>query len=147
MDVVPPWLANYEEAVRAFRKADGLWRGPPLADFRSEPFARGRADRLDELRLGATEELIDAELALGHHRLIVAELEALVTDHPLRERLLCQLMLALYRSGRQADALDAYLRARSVLNEQLGLEPGPGSARTPDANSSTRCGTRAAALC
>ena len=117
--------AKYEEAVRAFRQADGLWRGPPLADFQCEAFARGRADHLNELRLAAIEERIDAELVLGQHRRIVAELEALLIEHPLRERLLCQLMMALYRSGRQADALDAYLRARSVLNAQLGLEPGP----------------------
>ncbi len=116
---------DYEQAASALRQADGQWRGPPLADFQSEAFARGRAEHLHELRLAAIEERVDAELELGQHRRLVAELEALVTEHPLRERLLCQLMTALYRSGRQADALDAYLRARSVLNAQLGLEPGP----------------------
>ena len=115
---------DYEEAVRAYRQAAGLWRGPPLAEFQSEPFVRGRVDHLDELRMAATEERIDAELALGQHRRVVADLEALVKEHPRRERLLGQLMLALYRSGRQADALDACRQARSALNEQLGLELG-----------------------
>jgi DNA-binding SARP family transcriptional activator len=103
-------------------EALALWRGPALADFAYEPFAEHEARRLDELRLNAREELIDAGLALGRHEALVPELEQLVRDHPYRERLSSQLMLALYRSGRQVDALDAYRAARQALIE-LGLEP------------------------
>ena len=87
-------------------RALALWRGPPLSDFASEPFAQGEIARLEELRLAALEERIEADLALGRHAELVPELEALVREHPLRERLRAQLMLALYRSGRQAEALD-----------------------------------------
>jgi YVTN family beta-propeller protein len=113
-----------ERAAQALRAALALWRGPPLSDFASEPFAHGEIARLDELRLAAFEERIEADLALGRHAELVPELEALVREHPLRERLRAQLMLALYRSGRQAEALDAYQQARRMLAEELGLEPG-----------------------
>ena len=102
-----------------------LWRGEALADLGYEPFAQAEIARLEEARLGAVEDRIDAELMLGHHRELLGELEALVTRHPRRERLLAQLMVALYRSGRQADALDVYRRARRALDDELGLEPGP----------------------
>ena len=103
----------------------GLWRGEPLADLAYEPFAQGEIARLEEARLAALEDRFDADLALGFHRDVVAELEGLVKLHPHRERLLGQLMLALYRSGRQADALDVYRRGRQVLGDELGLAPGP----------------------
>jgi DNA-binding SARP family transcriptional activator len=113
-----------ERAAELLRAALALWRGPPLSDFASEPFAQGEIARLEELRLAALEERIEADLALGRHDELVPELEALVRAHPLQERLRAQLMLALYRSGRQADALDAYQQARRTLAEDLGLEPG-----------------------
>ena len=109
---------------KVLRAALALWRGPPLSDFASEPFAHGEIARLEELRLSALEERIEADLALGRDAELVAELESLVREHPLRERLRAQLMLALYRSGRQAEALAAYQQARSMLAEELGLEPG-----------------------
>jgi YVTN family beta-propeller protein len=113
-----------ERAAEALRAALALWRGPPLSDFASEPFAHGEIARLEELRLAALEERIEADLALGRHAALVSELEALVREHPLRERLRAQLMLALYRSGRQAEALDAYQQAHRMFAEELGLEPG-----------------------
>jgi len=111
-------------ASEALRAALGLWRGLPLADFASEPFAQGEIARLDELRLAALEERIEADLALGRHGELVPELEGLVRANPLRERLRAQLMLALYRSGRQAEALEAYRQVRATLVAELGLEPG-----------------------
>ena len=102
-----------------------LWRGPPLADFSYEPFAQSEIARLEEARLGALEDRIDAELMLGDHRGVVGELEGLVAAHPYRERLLGQLMLCLYRCGRQAEALEAYRRGHRALGDELGLEPGP----------------------
>jgi YVTN family beta-propeller protein len=113
-----------DTAVRLLRGALELWRGPPLADFAYESFAQSEIARLDEARLAALEDRIDAELALGRHTGLVAELEALVREHPRRERLQGQLMLALYRAGRQADALARYGEARSALIDKLGLEPG-----------------------
>jgi DNA-binding SARP family transcriptional activator len=110
-------------AARTLREALGLWRGVPLADFIYEEFAQPEIARLEELRLRAVEERMDADLACGRHAALVPELEALVAEHPLRERLRAQLMLALYRSGRQADALAAYRDARAVMKEELGLEP------------------------
>jgi predicted ATPase/DNA-binding SARP family transcriptional activator len=107
------------------RRALALWRGPALVDFAYEPWAQTEIARLDELRLDALEDRIDADLALGRAAELVAELESLVGEHPLRERLRGQLMLALYRSGRQADALAAYRAARETLVEQLGIEPSP----------------------
>jgi DNA-binding SARP family transcriptional activator len=101
----------------------GLWRGPPLADFAFEPFAQAQIARLEELRLGALEDRIAADLELGHHAQLVGELEALASEHPLRERPRAQLMLALYRCGRHAEALEAYRDARRALVEELGLEP------------------------
>jgi YVTN family beta-propeller protein len=101
-----------------------LWRGPPLADFAYEPFAQNEVARLEELRLVALENRGEAELALGHHAALVPELEALVREHPTRERLREELMLALYRSGRQVEALESYRDARRALDEELGLEPG-----------------------
>jgi DNA-binding SARP family transcriptional activator len=106
------------------REALALFRGPPLADLADEPFARAEIARLEELQLAAREELIDAELDAGRQAELVPELEALVASHPYRERLRARLMLALYRSGRQADALAAYQRAREALVDDLGLEPG-----------------------
>lgn len=114
-------LAGAREQLNA---ALGLWRGEALADLAYEPFAQGDVARLEEARLGALEDRIDADLMLGHHRDVVGELEALVGRYPHRERLLEQLMLALYRCGRHADALDAYQRGRSTLTDELGLEPG-----------------------
>jgi YVTN family beta-propeller protein len=115
-----------EDAARALREGLGLWRGPPLADFVYEPFAQAPIAQLDELRLGALEERIEADLALGRDRELVGELRTLVERHPLQERLRGQLMLALYRSGRQAEALEVYQEFRRELSEQLGLDPGPG---------------------
>ncbi|HSI93057.1 MAG TPA: BTAD domain-containing putative transcriptional regulator [Jiangellaceae bacterium] len=102
-----------------------LWRGPALADFTYEPFAQAEIAMLEELRLTAIEERMDAALTLGRHRELVGELEGLVATHPYRERLRGQLMLALYRDGRQADALQAYRDGRRTLVEELGIEPGP----------------------
>jgi YVTN family beta-propeller protein len=102
-----------------------LWRGPPLADLAYESFAQSEIARLEELRLVALEDRGEADLALGHHAGLVPELETLVRDHPTRERLREELMLALYRSGRQVDALESYRDARRTLDEELGLEPGP----------------------
>jgi DNA-binding SARP family transcriptional activator len=113
------------EAAAKLRAALALWRGPALADLLYEPFAQGEAERLEERRLVALENRIDADLALGRGSELVAELEALVRDSPQRERLLAQLMLALYRAGRQAEGLAAFQRARRRLAEELGLEPGP----------------------
>ena len=113
------------QAARDFRAALALWRGPALADLRFEPFAVAEADRLEELRLQALEYRIEADLALGAGSELVPELEALVREHPLRERPLGLLMLALYRAGRQAEALAAYQAGRRRLAEELGLEPGP----------------------
>jgi DNA-binding SARP family transcriptional activator len=111
------------EAVQLLDQAMTLWRGPPLTDFRYEPFAQAEIARLEELRLACLEERNDANLALGSASALTAELGRMVTDHPLRERLRGQLMLALYRSGRQAEALEAYRQFRSTLMEELGLEP------------------------
>src|ERR671937_2282672 len=111
------------DAADTLREALALWRGPALADLAWEPFAQAETVRLEELRVAALEERIDADLALGRHGQLVSELEGLVTEHPLRERLRGQLMLALYRSGREADALAVYQRARRTLVDELGLEP------------------------
>jgi predicted ATPase/DNA-binding SARP family transcriptional activator len=113
------------EAAEDLRRALDLWTGPALADLRSEPLAELEAGRLDDLRLQAVELRNDAELALGRHDALLAELESLIAEHPFRERLREQHMLALYRSGRQKDALEAYREARSALDE-LGVEPSPG---------------------
>ena len=111
------------EAAEMLGEALALWRGVPIAEL-DMPFARVARARLEEQRLAALEQRIDADLELGRHAELVAELEGLVEEHPLRERLRGQLMLALYRSGRQADALAAYQEGRRLLVEELGLEPG-----------------------
>ena len=113
-----------ERAGEALRAALALWRGRPLADFASEPFAQSEVARLEDMHLAALEKRIEADLACGRDADLVPELEALVREEPLREGLRAQLMLALYRSGRQAEALDAYQQARRVLSEEVGLEPG-----------------------
>jgi DNA-binding SARP family transcriptional activator len=110
-------------AERMLSEALGLWRGGVLADLDRPGFARAEIARLEEVRLVATEAHIDAELGLGHHREVVGRLEALVASHPFRERLCAQLMLALYRSGRQAEALAAFRGLRERLDEELGLAP------------------------
>jgi DNA-binding SARP family transcriptional activator len=112
-------------AARALREALSLWRGRALADLDSEPAVRDVVLDLEEERLEATELRIEADLAVGRHADLVPELERLLAEHPAREALYGQLMLALYRSGRQADALDVYRRARTRLMEELGLEPSP----------------------
>lgn len=112
-------------AVDLLRNALDLWRGAPLADLAAETFARPAIDRLEELRIAAIERRIDAELELGRHGETAAELEALVAEHPLREGLRRQLMLALYRAGRQAEALEVYRRGRVALVEEFGIEPAP----------------------
>ena len=119
-------LAAGRAGTAATRLAQGLalWRGPPLADFTYEPFAQGEIARLQELRLLAEEERIDAELALGKAPELVGELEQLIARAPFRERLRGQLMLSLYRTGRQADALEVYRAARETFVEELAVEPG-----------------------
>jgi DNA-binding SARP family transcriptional activator len=113
------------DASERLREALSLWRGPALADFAYESFAQAAIARLEEIRLAAVELRIDADLALGRHDELVGELEALVREQPLRERLRWYLMTALYRSGRQAEALDAYKDTRRTLVDELGIEPGP----------------------
>src|SRR3954471_3881102 len=128
-------LARFEQLVAEARRASpetasgklgealALWRGPPLGDLAYEQFAQAEIARLEEMRLGAVELRLESDLALGRHAEVVAELETLVARHPLRERFRYQLMLALYRSGRQAEALEAYRQARQELSDELGLEP------------------------
>jgi len=117
--VAPP-----EERIELLRRAESFWRGPPLPEFAYDEFAQTAIARLDELRLAVREDRIAAELDLDQHAEAVAELEGLVLEHPLRERLREQLMTALYRSGRQAEALGVYQDARRALVDELGLEPG-----------------------
>ena len=114
-----------EAAAGMLAEALALWRGQPLADFAYDGFAQNEIARLEELRLGAVEQRIEAELACGRHAELIGELEALVGEHPLRERLREQQLLALYRCGRQAEALEAYREARQTLVEGLGIEPSP----------------------
>jgi DNA-binding SARP family transcriptional activator len=110
-------------AAATLEEALALWRGPALADFPYEGFAQGAIRRLEELRMSAREQHIGAQLALGGHPRLLAELQELVSAHPLRERLWAHLMLALYRDGRQAEALETYRRARKTLAEEVGIEP------------------------
>jgi DNA-binding SARP family transcriptional activator len=117
--------SDASRASASLAAALALWRGPALADFTYEPFAQAEIARLEELRLVALEERVEADLALGQHAELIGELEALVAKHPYRERPRGQLMLALYRAGRQADALAAYRSARETLVEELGVKPGP----------------------
>jgi len=115
--------AEPRERAEKLRAALALWRGPALEDLAFEPFARDEVGRLEEARLAALEQRIEADLELGSAGELVGELEQLVGEQPLRERFRAQLMLALYRAGRQADALEAYQSARRVLKDELGLEP------------------------
>jgi DNA-binding SARP family transcriptional activator/ABC-type branched-subunit amino acid transport system substrate-binding protein len=117
--------ADPREAGRLLREGLALWRGPPYADLRYEETLQPEIRRLEELRLATLEERIEADLAAGEASQLVAELEALVAEHPHRERLRGLLMLALYRSGRQAEALETYQQGRQLLDSDLGLEPGP----------------------
>ncbi|HEX8628602.1 MAG TPA: BTAD domain-containing putative transcriptional regulator [Catenuloplanes sp.] len=114
---------DHERAVTQLRAALDLWRGPALAGLDGR-IIESTAARLEEQRLAVIEECIDLELSLGRHREVIAELMGLVADQPLRERLVGQLMLALYRSGRQADALRRYVDTRAILHEELGVDPG-----------------------
>jgi DNA-binding SARP family transcriptional activator len=114
-----------ETAAGLLREALELWRGPPLADLAQESFVQTEMFRLNELRLRALELRIDADLALGENAALVGELELLVRENPLRERLRAALMRALYGAGRQAEALEVYRQTRSMLIDELGIEPGP----------------------
>ncbi len=116
--------ADPEVAARKLREALALWRGAPLADLAYEPWAQAEIARLDELHTGALERRIEADLALGRHSQLIGELERLVEELPLREGLRGQLMLCLYRCGRQAEALEVYRATREVLVDELGIEPG-----------------------
>ena len=118
-------LINPAAAAAKLRQALGLWRGAALADLSYEPFAAGLTDQLEELRLAAVERRLEAELATGLGLELVAELEQLARDHPTRERIVAHLMLALYRAGRQVDALAAMQICRRRLAEEVGIEPGP----------------------
>ena len=113
-----------QSAVTAFEHALDLWRGSPLADLAYEPFAQPEIARLDDLRVAAVERLVEAKLGLARHAEVLEQLESLIAEHPYREGLRAQLMLALYRCDRQADALQAYQDARRTLTEELGIEPG-----------------------
>ena len=124
----PLAAGDHDRAQASLAEALALWHGPALAEFADEPFARAAVTRLEGLRLQARENRLTAELALGRHADLVAELETLTASHPLRERFWSQLMLALYRAGRQSEALAAFRAARDVLAGQLGVEPGTGSA-------------------
>jgi len=117
--------ASSEQRRELLQRALSLWRGPALAEFTFEQFAQAEIRRLEELRIVALEARIDADLELGHHGDVIGELESLVRDHPLRETFRRLLMLALYRSGRQAEALEVYQDARARFVEELGIEPGP----------------------
>lgn len=112
-----------EAAAELLREGLGLWRGPTLSGLLLESHGREEISQLDELRLTALMDRLDCDLALGRHEQMLGELQVLVGEHPLRERLRAQLMLALYRADRQAEALDAYQQAREVLVEELGIEP------------------------
>jgi len=117
--------ADPEKALALLREAEALWRGPPLADVAYESFAQPAVARLEELRTSVREDRIDAALAVGRDSQVLAELEGLVAEQPLRERSRAQLMTALYRMGRQAEALHVYQEGRRLLADELGLEPGP----------------------
>jgi YVTN family beta-propeller protein len=116
---------DFQRAGRALEDALELWRGPPLAEFALEAFARDEIARLEELHLEAVETRVACELELGRHTAVVAELERLTAQHPLRERLRAQHMLALYRCGRQSDALAVYRQTREILVDEVGIEPSP----------------------
>jgi DNA-binding SARP family transcriptional activator/pimeloyl-ACP methyl ester carboxylesterase len=143
-----------EEASAGFRAALELWRGPALAEFASEPFASAEGARLEEVRISALEGRLEADLLLGRHGDLVGELEGLIARYPLREGLRRQHMLALYRSGRQAEALAAYQDSRRLLADELGIEPSASLRelerqmlkQDPSLETSARRGTRSAAL-
>jgi DNA-binding SARP family transcriptional activator len=122
-----------EQAASRLEQALGLWRGPPLAEFAFERFAVNETLRLEELRLSAMEDLLEAQLALAQHVQLIGRLETLVAEQPLRERLRAQLMLALYRAGRQADALELFRTTRRLFVEELGIEPSPALQRLEQA--------------
>ena len=124
---------EFDAAATVLRQALGLWRGAPLADFTFDAFAAADIARLQELRLEALEIRIDADLALGRHAALVAELEGLTTEHPLRERLRTARMLALYRCGREPEALELYRETRRLLVDELGMEPSPALRELHDA--------------
>ena len=124
---------NAELALALAERALALWRGPPLADVADAPFAVAEAARLEELRLDCVEDRVAALLALGRHESVVPELERLCAEHPLRERMRERLAVALYRMGRQADALAVLADGRRVLRDELGLDPGPGHRRLEQA--------------
>ena len=141
-------LAGDAEAAEVrFTDALRLWTGPSFGDLADEPYLQSEATRLDELRLSAIEERVQARISLGRHGELCAEIEALVGEHPFRERLWEQWMLTLYRSGRQADALRAYQRVRRLLGDELGIEPGDSLRRLEDGDprprSRARLGSRA----
>ncbi len=122
-----------DRAAALLREALGLWRGSPIAELGFEPFARTEIARLEEQRLAALEARVEADLAAGRDAEVIGELQQLVARHPTRERLAGHLMLALYRCGRQAEALESYQKARRVLVEEMGIEPGPELRRLQDA--------------
>jgi WD40 repeat protein/DNA-binding SARP family transcriptional activator/ABC-type Fe3+/spermidine/putrescine transport system ATPase subunit len=116
--------ADPDAAAESLRAAEALWEGRPLSDLEFEAIMHVEVERLEELRVAAIEERIEAELALGRQLALVPELETLTVEHPFRERFRAQLMLALYRSGRQAEGLEVYRRTRALMNDELGIEPG-----------------------
>ncbi len=120
-------------AAARLREALGLWRGPPLSDVADFSFAQAEVARLQEARLTAVEDLVEADLACGRHAVLTSELDGLVATHPLRERLCGQRMLALYRCGRQAEALQAYRELRARLADELGIDPNPSLHRLQEA--------------
>src|SRR5712691_13126490 len=120
-------VERFERLAREGRSGEALalWRGPPHLDLHDERFADDARRRLEEQRLAVLTDRIDDDLAAGRHAEVLPDLEELIAEHPLQERLQAQLMLALYRAGRQGEALEAYQRARKTLSNELGLEPGP----------------------
>src|SRR5256714_14144562 len=138
-----------DSAVERFEEALSLWRGPTLAGLQLESRGRDEVAQLDELRLAALMERIDCDIALARHERVLGELNVLVREHPLRERLRAQQMLALYRADRQAEALEGYVEARQTLVDDLGIEPSEALQRLqqailrPDSSPQTPAGTAA----
>ncbi|MFE2533777.1 BTAD domain-containing putative transcriptional regulator [Streptomyces sp. NPDC059371] len=120
---------DYPQAARLLRQALELWSGPALADVHTGPQLRTEAKRLEESRLCALDQRVEADLRLGRHRELLAELTVLINQYPMHESLCGQYMLALYRSGRRGEALDAYQRLRATLVRAMGLEPSPALAK------------------
>lgn len=131
MEALDDWRPR--EAAEILRQALSLWRGPPLGDLVDQGLVSAAVGRLEELRLGVVEKRIDADLASGRHADVVAELTALVAEYPLREWFRGQQILALYRCGRQAEALESYRAARRILAQELGIDPSPGLQRLEQA--------------